>query len=384
MLLLLSPDQESLRDTTARYLGDKVPPTVLRQLRDHPDGFTEEYWRQGVQLGWTHLLVGEEQGGGSVSGEGIVDLALLGHEFGRHAAPGPLLVNALVAGVLAGAGNHQQIVDGLLAGTRRATWAPLDGPRQDELGDVRLTVRVEGPELVLDGEKRPVESASSSTHVLVTGLAEAGPTQVLVPLDAPGVEVTPLHSVDLTRRFDRVRFTAVRVDAAAAIGPIGGAAAELERQLQWALVVSNAESVGAMQVAFDMTLEWVFDRYSFGRPLASYQAIKHRMAAMKTWLEASHAIADESAAAVAAAAPEAGKLTSAAAAYIGERGSELLQECVQFHGGIGVTFEHDLHLYLRRHTLNRTLHGTPAEHRRRVAVALATDAGTGTGIGDAA
>jgi alkylation response protein AidB-like acyl-CoA dehydrogenase len=185
--------------------------------------------------------------------------------------------------------------------------------------------------------------------------------------------MTALHSVDLTRRFDVVTFDAVRVDLTAVVGSVGGAAVDIERQLLRALVVSNAESVGAMQTAFDMTLAWTLDRYSFGRPLASYQAVKHRMAAMATWLQASHAIADESAAAVAAERDDAAKLTSAATAYIGERGSELLQECVQFHGGIGVTFEHDLHLYLRRHTLNRALYGTPSEHRRRVATALATE-----------
>jgi alkylation response protein AidB-like acyl-CoA dehydrogenase len=127
-----------------------------------------------------------------------------------------------------------------------------------------------------------------------------------------------------------------------------------------------AESVGAMQTAFDMTVEWAFDRYSFGRPLASYQELKHRFADLKTWLEASHAIADASAVAVAAGAPDAGELASAAKAYIGHYGAELLQDCVQIHGGIGVTFEHDLHLFLRRVTLNRALLGTPAEHRRRI------------------
>ena len=122
-----------------------------------------------------------------------------------------------------------------------------------------------------------------------------------------------------------------------------------------------------MQAAFDMTVEWAFDRYSFGRPLASYQALKHRFADMKTWLEASHAISDDAAAAVAAGA--AGRRRA------GQRGEGLhrrarrraVQECVQLHGGIGVTFEHDLHLFLRRHTVDRALFGTPAEHRRRLA-----------------
>ena len=121
------------------------------------------------------------------------------------------------------------------------------------------------------------------------------------------------------------------------------------------------------QAAFEMTVEWGFDRYSFGRPLASYQALKHRFASMKTWLEASHAISDEAAVATASGAADAPLLVSAAKAYVGDFGLELAQECVQMHGGIGVTFEHDLHLFLRRVTVNRALFGTPADHRRRLA-----------------
>jgi len=152
----------------------------------------------------------------------------------------------------------------------------------------------------------------------------------------------------------------------ALVGEVGGAAEQVEHQLQLALVILNAESVGAMQTAFDMTVEWAFDRYSFGRPLASYQELKHRFADMKTWLEASHAISDAAAEAVASGAPDAGQLVSVAKAYIGDYGSELMQDCVQIHGGIGVTYEHDLHLFLRRHTLDRALFGTPAEHRERI------------------
>ena len=142
-----------------------------------------------------------------------------------------------------------------------------------------------------------------------------------------------------------------------------------------ALVLCAAESVGAMQRAFDMTVEWAFDRYSFGRPLASYQALKHRFADMKAWLEGSHAIADAAATAVGAGAPDAEEQARAAKAFIGEYGSELMQECVQLHGGLGVTFEHDVHLFLRRHTLDRALFGTPAEHRRAIADILAREGG---------
>ncbi len=119
-----------------------------------------------------------------------------------------------------------------------------------------------------------------------------------------------------------------------------------------------------------MTVAWAFDRFSFGRPLASYQAIKHRFADLKAWLEASHAITDAAAAAVDAGADDAAELASIAKAYVGDYGAEVLQDCVQLHGGIGVTFEHDLHFHLRRLTVDRALHGTPAEHRERIAALL--------------
>jgi alkylation response protein AidB-like acyl-CoA dehydrogenase len=118
---------------------------------------------------------------------------------------------------------------------------------------------------------------------------------------------------------------------------------------------------------FEFTVQWAFDRYSFGRPLASYQALKHRFADMRLWLEASFATAAAAARAVQAGDPDAAELASVAKAYIGERATDLIQDCVQLHGGIGVTWEHDIHLYLRRGTVNRTMFGTPGDHRRRLA-----------------
>jgi alkylation response protein AidB-like acyl-CoA dehydrogenase len=119
-----------------------------------------------------------------------------------------------------------------------------------------------------------------------------------------------------------------------------------------------------------MTVQWAFDRYSFGRPLASYQELKHRFADMKLWLEASHAISDGAVRAVAEGAPNAWELLSAGKAYVGYHGIELLQDCVQIHGGIGVTFDHDMHLYLRRLTLGSRLYGSVTEHRERLTAAL--------------
>ncbi len=310
----------------------------------------------------------ESHGGGSISGDGLVDLTLVAHEFGAHAAPGPLTPTNVVAATLSDLDGEAwaDVLGGLLAGASIATWCYAEPLPNDRLGAVSLEVRVDGDEVVLRGVKRPVESAGRADHLLVTGRTGSGLTQVLVPRDTPGVSIAPMHTVDLTRRFSVVTFDDVRLPAGAVVGEVGQGDVQVARQLQLALVIANAESVGAMQRAFDMTVEWGFDRYSFGRPLASYQALKHRFADMKAWLEASHAISDEAAAAVATGSPHAATFVSSAKAFIGAYGGELMQDCVQLHGGIGVTFEHDLHLFLRRHTVNRALYGTPAEHRRRI------------------
>ena len=369
MLLDLSSDQEFFRDTTARFLHEHASPAELRRLRDDAAGFDPSYWRKGADLGWTSLLVDEQHGGGTISGSGLADLTLVAYEFGRRAAPGPLVATNVVAGALSAAGDdaHTAVVADLLAGNAIATWCLGEPPPHDRVGEIHVRIEVDGGDLVLDGVKRPVESAAQASHLLVTGRTGDGLTQVLVPADTPGISITPMKSVDLTRRFFVVAFDGVRVPAGATVGQVGKAGEDVERQLQQALVIANAEAVGALQSAFDMTVEWAFDRYSFGRPLASYQALKHRFAQMKTWLEASHAISDDAAAAVASGSADAAELVSAAKAYIGDLGAELVHECVQLHGGIGVTYEHDLHLFLRRHTVDRALFGTPSEHRRRLA-----------------
>jgi alkylation response protein AidB-like acyl-CoA dehydrogenase len=370
MLLDLTADQEFLRDTTARFLNDRVPPSALRSLRDDAAGYDAEYWRRGVELGWTSLLVSEGHGGGSVSGRPMVDATLIAYEFGLHAAPGPFLPCNLVASALSAASTDagSELLSELLKGTAVAAWCFAEGHPSGHLpSGLTLDIRVEGDEVVVAGTKRPVESAGQASHLLVTGRTGEGLSQVLVPADTPGVTLRPMSSTDITRRFWVVSFDEVRVPTSALLGEAGGAEDEVRRQLRQALVLLCAESVGSMQAGFDMTSEWVLDRYSFGRPLASYQALKHRFADMKTWLEASHAIADAAAKAADSGAADADELVSVAKAFVGDYGAEMLHDCVQMHGGIGVTFEHDLHLFLRRVTLDRALLGTPPDHRRLIA-----------------
>jgi alkylation response protein AidB-like acyl-CoA dehydrogenase len=376
MLLNLSEDQQFFRETTDRFLTEQVPPDTLRGLRYDPIGYDPAYWRRGAELGWTSLLVSEEHGGGTISDSGLADAGLVAYEFGRHAAPGPLAVVNVVAAALSEHDAAPDVLAGLLSGEAIATWcAP-------PFGSTRWQPTVEasrsGTDVVLRGDAQIVESAGHADHLLVTCRDQSGTgvTQVLVPTTTPGVTTTPMQTVDLTRRFAIVTFDEAKVPASGVVGIAGEARAQVHHQFEQLIVLLNAESVGAMQTAFDMTVEWAFDRYSFGRPLASYQALKHRFADMYMWLQASHASSDTACAAVAHGDPDAAELVSAAKAYIGEYGAELVQDCTQMHGGIGVTFEHDLHLFLRRVTVNRALAGTPADHHERIAGFVGAREGT--------
>jgi alkylation response protein AidB-like acyl-CoA dehydrogenase len=265
---------------------------------------------------------------------------------------------------------RQRLLPDLVNGDAVAAWclgAPVAGI---STGGGRVDAVPQGESFVLDGATGPVEAGGQADHYLLTTGSDGGVTQFMVGADVPGVTIVPAHGLDLVRRFAQVRFDRVAVPRDAVLGVPGRAGADAERQLQVAAVLQVAEMVGALDRAFEFTVEYAFDRYSFGRPLASYQALKHRFADLKTWLEASQATATAAARAVDSGSPSAPELVSVAKSYVGERGPAILQDCVQLHGGIGVTWDHDLHLYLRRVVTDSTQWGTPADHRQRVAVAM--------------
>jgi len=361
--LELSDEQQVFLDATRRLLAAECPPSAVRALEHHPDGFDAGTWERGAGLGWTSLLVPEADGGGALSRHGLSDLVLVAEEFGRTVAPGPLLPVNVVADALARRGTDAQrgqVLPGLLSGSAVAAWC----------GRHPVAGRRDGDGLVLSGTCSPVEAADRADHLLVGVAHDGGTSQVLVPAGTAGVTVTPMAGLDLVRRFAEVRFDEVRVPADGVVGEPGAASADVERALQVACVLQCAEMVGVMDHVLSMTIEYLGDRWSFGRPLASYQALKHRVADDRVVLETCHAIATGAARAVAAEQDDAAELTSAAKAWIGPRATELVQDCVQLHGGIGVTWEHDLHLYLRRATTGRATHGTPQEHADRIAALL--------------
>ncbi len=369
-------DQALLRETTRKFLEAEVPLTTVRALADEANGFDRGWWKRGAELGWTSMLVPEEHGGGSLGG-GLADLAIVAEERGRLVSPGPLLPTNVVAAAVAARGTPDQreaILPAIVEGDLVASWALAEPGGRWLAGDLTATAEARGDDFVLHGTKAPVEAGAQADHLLVTARSTDGPIQLLVPADAPGLQRVPMESIDLVRRFAELRFDDVVLPRSTLLGEAGTAAGDdIERQLQIAVALQCAETVGAVERVFETTLAYMFERFSFGRPLASYQALKHRFADMKMWLEACHASAEAAALAVEAGSEEAAVLASATKSYVGDHGVQILQECVQMHGGMGVTWEHDAHLYLRRATQNRGLYGTPSEHRERIAARIGLD-----------
>jgi alkylation response protein AidB-like acyl-CoA dehydrogenase len=284
-------------------------------------------------------------------------------------APGPLHpVSTVLAGLVDAddAERHSAVIESLVAGELVASWAVYEPGRGWAPTEPTVTATPTESGWRIDGVKDRVEAGTESGIVLLVAAADGVPRQFLVPTDAAGVRVEAQNSLDLVKRYARITFDGVEVAQDAAVGTAEQTPALIARQAQIAQVLQCAEVVGILDSVFAFTVQWAFDRHSFGRPLASYQALKHRYADMKIWLEACRATTRAAVAAVSARSDDADRLVSVAKSYVGEHAPDMLQHCVQLHGGIGVTWEHDLHLFLRRATLNRAMLGTPEEHDLRV------------------
>ncbi|MUL84368.1 MULTISPECIES: acyl-CoA dehydrogenase family protein [unclassified Mycolicibacterium] len=362
-----NPEQMLFTSTAQAFLEKEASLTHVRSLHAENASFSTDWWRRAAELGWAGLLVPEELGGGSVSGDGVADLALVAEQIGHTVAPGPLHpVSIVLAGLVEAPSGHQELIESLVSGETVASWAVYEPHQPFTPLQAATTATRTGSGYRIDGVKDRVEAGDQSGTVLVVAVCDGQIRQFVVPTDAAGVTVTPQNSVDLVKRYARVQFDGVEVDEAAVVGAAEQTPTILERQRQVALLLQCAEIVGILDAVLTMTNQWLVDRHSFGRPLASYQALKHRAADMKMWFEAARATTAGAVAAVAERSPEAPKLASVAKAYVAERAPVMLQDCVQLHGGIGVTWEHDLHLYLRRAALYRAMYGSPEDHHRAV------------------
>ena len=362
-----NPERLLFASTTESFLEKEASLSRLRELHAAGTSFEADWWRRAAELGWTSLLVPEELGGGSVSGDGVADLALVAELAGRTVAPGPLHpVSTVLAGLVEASENHEATIESLVSGEAVGSWAVYEPGKPWSPLAATVTATRTATGYRIDGVKDRVEAGAQSAVLLVVAQCDGAVRQFLVPTDALGVRAEPQQSIDLVKSYARVHFDGVAVDESAAVGSAEQTPDLIARQSHIAQVLQCAEVVGILDTVLAFTIQWGFDRHSFGRPIGSYQALKHKYADLKIWFEACRATTKAAVAEVASRSPSAEFAVSVAKSYVGEHAPGMLQDCIQLHGGIGVTWEHDLHLFLRRATLYRSMFGSPEDHNLRV------------------
>jgi alkylation response protein AidB-like acyl-CoA dehydrogenase len=363
----LNDDQQLLLEATTRFIEQTCPLARVRDGAYDEAAFADAYRRQAGELGWFSFVVPAELGGGSVSGDGVVDAALVAYRRGRHLQPGPFVGTNVVAYALASEGDEEQrtkVLPTLMSGEASAAWA-VAAPRGVALdGVARATPTGQGYRLT--GRATFVEDPGPDGWLLVVAATDDGPSQFLVPSSGPGRRTERLGSLDLSRRFVDVHFDGAEVAQSALVGRSGEAAGLVAQQLALACALTAAESVGAMDHEFAMTVQYARDRIAFGRPIGSFQGIKHPLADTSLNLEMSKAVALAAARHFATGDAYRLEAASMAKAFVGDCGIDLAQTCFQVFGGIGFTWEHDQHLYLRRLTSDAALYGDPTWHRERL------------------
>jgi alkylation response protein AidB-like acyl-CoA dehydrogenase len=357
----LNDEQQAIRSTARDFLAARYKSERIRELAESEHGFDQSDWEEMAGLGWPGLALPEEWGG---QGLGIVELAVLFEELGYALAPTPLLSSTVAGLALAENGSDEQKerwLRPLAGGETRGTVALFDAESAARIGEFAMEAKADGDGVVLDGEKVLVLDAGSADFMLV---ATADGRRHLVERAADGVTVTPEKSIDLTRRLYSVRLDDVRVGPEATLD---GGQPEYLPVLWRACVAIAAESTGVAQRTLEMAVEYAKDRQQFGRPIGAYQAVSHRCAQMLLETENSRS-AVYGAAWAADADPDSLPLAaSMAKAYASDAGWRVPDASIQVHGGIGFTWEHDLHFFLKRGKVNAATFGDAKWHRERVA-----------------
>jgi alkylation response protein AidB-like acyl-CoA dehydrogenase len=338
-------DQEMLRATARKFFENECTSDFVRARMAEAGGFTEEFWTKLAEQGWLGLVYPEQYGG---AGLGFVDLTVLMEEMGRAVMPGPFFSTVLLGGLtLLEAGSDAQKKEWLTKiaeGQARVTLAWTEPSARWDAAGVTTTAKATGSGFTLSGTKL-----------------------FLVPTDAKGVSVTLLPTMDQTRKLCEVKLDDVPVPAAAMLGTRGGGWAPLTRVVQRATVALCAEMCGGAQKVLDMTTEYAKIRIAFGKPIGSYQGVKHKAADMLVDVENAKSLTYYAAWAVDENVPEAALAASMAKAYTSDAFRKVAGAGIQLHGGIGFTWEHDLHLYFKRAKASEFTFGDSTYHREQVA-----------------
>lgn len=372
-----SEDQELLRDSARKFLDAECPTTFVRKMMEDDSAHATELWKKAAELGWMGILIPEEHGG---IGGSFLDLVVVMEEMGRSLMPGPFLATVLLgsAAVLVGGSDEQKdaVLPKVAAGEWVMTLAQAEKSGRYDAGGIGMPVTARGSDFVLSGEKLFVPDAHVADQMVVAARTgshaapEDGITLFLVDAKSPGVEITQLKTVDMTRRQCHVAFRDVAVAGSQVLGEVGQGWPILKRVLDQAIAGLCTEMVGTGQQALDMAVEYAKERVQFGKPIGSFQAVKHKCVDMMVQVENARSLTYYAAWTVDENVDEASQAVPMAKAYCSDMCKTVTSEAIQVHGGIGFTWEHDMHLFYRRGLASEAAFGSAPTHREVVAQTL--------------
>jgi len=372
-------EQQALREQARDFLSHHSGSEPVRRAMESEPGFDAEVWKRiGAELGWTALSIPDEYGG---VGLGAVELSLLMEEMGAHLLCAPFFSTVcLAAPAILAAGSEAQkreILPALAEGRTTATLAFAEPGGAPDPAWMRAYFRREADGgYTLHGVKRYVVDGHTAELVVVAARregaqGESGIELFLVPGTTPRLERIALTTMDATRRLAELRLDGVRVPASARLGDAQGrGGAALAEALDRATVALAAEQVGGAQRCLDLAVAYAKERVQFGRPIGSFQAIKHKCADMMLLVESARSAAWHAAESAEAGGEALATAASLAKAYCGDAFFHCAGEAIQIHGGVGFTWEYDPHLYFKRARSSQSLLGDPSYHRERVARAM--------------
>ena len=358
-------DQQLIRSTARQFLDDRLGLPIVRDLMMTDVGFERGMWKEMADLGWTGLAISEEFGG---AGYGLTEVSVLMEEMGRTVTPGPFLASSILATTaIQNAGTDAQQSEwlpGLASGETVGTIAFFEGPRDWLMSRIATQALPSGDGWVIDGVKGYVLDGHLADLMVVAARIGEEIGLFVIETDGRGVEINQTPVLDPTRRQAEVRLRDVSVGSQALLG--GGPSPDaIRRTLLVGTTALASEQVGGAQQCLEMSVEYAKTRHQFGRPIGSFQAIKHRCAEMLMKVESAKSAAYH-AARVADDQEEFTLASHLAGSVSSESYVWAAAETIQIHGGVGFTWEHDAHLYLKRAKASSLVLGDPRFHRDRL------------------
>ncbi|REK08232.1 MAG: acyl-CoA dehydrogenase [Planctomycetota bacterium] len=359
----LSKPQRLLQKSARDLFTRECPPKRVRELMATDTAFNPELWAAVADQGWLGLHLDEAAGG---LGLGTVELAVVAEEMGRACFPGPFLGTVWAATLIAEANSESSHLEPLATGETKGAVALVEPDGGWDPSDVQLQAEAASGGYKLSGTKAFVLDAATADVIVCAARSAEGLVLAAVPAKADGVQITPVPSLDATRKLADVTLdTSVAADDVLAVGK--AAAAALERAGDVASLCASADMLGGMQWILDDSVEYAKTRQQFGKVIGSFQAVSHMCADMLLWTESSRSAVYFAAWALQAEPENARRAVAIAKAYASDASREVANRGVQVHGGIGFTWEHDLQLYYKRSKASEILCGDATFQRTRLA-----------------